>query len=150
MLHPPDHLCQRVLELAREAYGAGEVPVGALVYDGRGSIISEGRNRILECKDATAHAELIAMREACNWQQSERLTGLNLLSSLEPCLMCSGLILHARISNVAFLTYSDRWPGLQHLLATLPDLNHQPAWRLIEDFESDAKALLQSFFAQKR
>lgn len=92
---------RRALELAREAEAAGEVPVGAvLVADGR--IVGEGWNRpISEC-DPTAHAEMIALRRGAREIGSYRLTGTTLYVTLEPCAMCAGAMVHARVERLVF------------------------------------------------
>ncbi|MCB1139674.1 MAG: nucleoside deaminase [Leptospiraceae bacterium] len=151
MLHPSNEICRRVLDLAEDAYRNGETPIGAVVCDGTGKIVSEARNRILERKDPAAHAELLAIQEACRIIGSERLPDFTLITSLEPCIMCSGLILHARIAAVAFLSSSTRWPGLSHLLDRLGDeINHRPAWRLLTEYEKEASDMLQAFFEGRR
>ena len=90
------------LELAREAAACGEVPVGAVVVDGAGRVIGQGRNRREESGDATAHAELEAIREACRSLGDWRLEGCALYVTLEPCPMCTGAIINARIPTVVF------------------------------------------------
>ncbi|MBU45556.1 MAG: hypothetical protein CMN76_20265 [Spirochaetaceae bacterium] len=151
MLHPPHRACIRALELAHEAFDHGETPIGAVVCDSRGQILGEGRNRILEKVDPSWHAELKAIQAACEHLKSERIPDAILISTLEPCIMCSGLILHSRISAVAFMAPSTRWPGLSTLLENLKDeINHHPAWRLLEDYENRSSALLTRFFEKQR
>ena len=86
------------LALAREAAAAGEIPVGCVVTDGTGAVIGRGRNR----RDATAHAEIEAIREACRTLGTWRLDGCTLYVTLEPCPMCAGAILNARIPTVVY------------------------------------------------
>ena len=151
MLHPSDEICRRVLYLAEEAFRNGETPIGAVICNEDGEIVSEGRNRIVERKDPSAHGELLAIQDACRIVGSERLPDFTLITSLEPCIMCSGLIFHARLSAVAFLSPSTRWPGLSHLLDRLGDqINHRPAWRLLTEYEKEASDLLQVFFEERR
>ena len=90
------------LALAREAAAAGEIPVGCVVTDGTGAVIGRGRNRREEGADATAHAEIEAIREACRTLGTWRLDGCTLYVTLEPCPMCAGEILNARISTVVY------------------------------------------------
>jgi tRNA(adenine34) deaminase len=89
------------LALAREAAAAGEVPVGAVVVKG-GQVISEGRNAPRAHHDPTAHAEIVAIRAAAATLGDERLTGCDLYVTLEPCAMCAGAIVHARIARLYY------------------------------------------------
>ena len=90
------------LALAREAAAAGEIPVGCVITDGAGNVIGQGRNRREEGADATAHAEIEAIREACRALGTWRLDGCTLYVTLEPCPMCAGAILNARIPTVVY------------------------------------------------
>ena len=90
------------LALAREAAQAGEVPVGCLITDGEGHIIGRGRNRREESGDATAHAEVEAIRQACAALGNWRLENCVLYVTLEPCPMCTGAIINSRIPTVVF------------------------------------------------
>ena len=90
------------LELAREAAAAGEVPVGCVIVSETGEVIGTGRNRRAERHDATAHAEIEAIRQACAARGDWRLEGCTLYVTLEPCPMCAGAILNARISRVVY------------------------------------------------
>ena len=90
------------LALAREAAAAGEIPVGCVITDGAGNVIGRGRNRREEGADATAHAEIEAIREACRALGTWRLDGCTLYVTLEPCPMCAGAIINSRISTVVF------------------------------------------------
>ena len=93
---------REALALARESFDAGEVPVGCVVTDREGRIIGRGRNRRQENADATAHAEMEAIREACAALGDWRLEGCSLTVTLEPCPMCAGAILNARIPTVVY------------------------------------------------
>lgn len=96
-----EHWMRRALALAREAEAHGEVPVGAvLVRDGE--VIGEGRNGPIEASDPTAHAEIRALREAADRAGNYRLPGSTLYVTLEPCPMCVGAIVHARVERVVF------------------------------------------------
>ena len=90
------------LELAREAAEAGEVPVGCVIVDADGTVIGRGRNRREERSDATAHAEVEAIREAGKAVGSWRLEGCTLYVTLEPCPMCAGAIINARIPTLVY------------------------------------------------
>ena len=90
------------LELAGEAAAAGDVPVGCVIADEKGNIIGRGRNRRAECHDATAHAEVEAIREACKNIGDWRLSGCTIYVTLEPCPMCTGAIINSRIPRVIY------------------------------------------------
>ena len=93
---------QKALELAREAAEAGEVPVGCVIADSEGNIIGTGRNRREEYADATAHAEMEAIRQACAAKGDWRLDDCSLYVTLEPCPMCTGAIMQSRIPRIIF------------------------------------------------
>lgn len=90
------------LALAKEAAAAGETPVGCVILDAEGQVIAAGRNRRRETGDATAHAEIEAIRTACERRGDWRLDDCTLVVSLEPCPMCAGAILNARIPRVVY------------------------------------------------
>ncbi len=138
------------LALAREAFAAGEVPVGCVVTDREGRIIGRGRNRRQENADATAHAEMEAIREACAALGDWRLEGCSLTVTLEPCPMCAGAIINARIPVVI---YGAREP-VSGSCGSVIDLfferyGHQPKvyGGVMED---ECAALLRDFFSDKR
>ena len=93
---------RRALKLAQSAEGAGEVPVGAVLVASDGRIIGEGWNRPIGAHDPTAHAEIVALRAAANAAGNYRLPGTTLYVTLEPCPMCAGAIVHARVERVVF------------------------------------------------
>lgn len=93
---------ETALNLAREAADAGEVPVGCVITNKDGTVIGHGRNRREENGDATAHAEIEAIREACRALGDWRLEGCTLTVTLEPCPMCAGAIINARIPTVVY------------------------------------------------
>ena len=93
---------QEALRLAEEAAACGDVPVGCVITDADGSIIGRGRNRREENRDATAHAEIEAIREACITRGSWRLDDCTLFVTLEPCPMCAGAIINARIPMLVY------------------------------------------------
>ncbi|MBR5095469.1 MAG: nucleoside deaminase [Oscillospiraceae bacterium] len=138
------------LALAREAAAAGEVPVGCVILDSAGRVIGRGRNRREEDGDATAHAEMEAIREACRALGDWRLSGCSLVVTLEPCPMCAGAIINARIPTVV---YGAREP-LTGSCGSVIDLfferyGHQPkVYGGV--LEADCAALLRDFFAARR
>src|SRR6187431_1041708 len=87
---------------ARKALAAGEVPVGALIVTNTGEILGRGYNQPISAHDPTSHAEIVAMREAAHHLANYRLTGTTLYCTLEPCVMCAGAMVHARIARLVF------------------------------------------------
>jgi tRNA(adenine34) deaminase len=143
-------MMRRALELAREARDLGEVPVGAVVVKD-GVVIGSGANRPISSADPTAHAEIVAMREAAARLGNYRLTGCELFVTLEPCAMCVGAMLHARISRVV---YGARDPktGACGSVVDLPAvaaLNHHALFEggVLED---ECGEVLRAFFARRR
>ena len=141
---------REALALAREAFDAGEVPVGCVVAGPDGTIIGRGRNRRQELGDATAHAEIEAIREACTALGDWRLEGCTLFVTLEPCPMCTGAIINARIPTVVFGARE----ALSGSCGSVIDLfseryGHRPAVYPGVCREACA-ALLQDFFRDKR
>ena len=96
------HYMALALEQARLASEFGEVPVGAVVVDAHGTILSQGHNRTILDADPTAHAEIVALRAAAKRMANYRLPGTSLYVTLEPCVMCIGAMLHARVGRVVF------------------------------------------------
>ena len=101
-LREMEEAMDKALALAREAADEGEIPVGALVLGPEGEVLGRGRNRREEGRDATAHAEIEAIREACRRRGDWRLSDCTLYVTLEPCPMCAGAILNARIPTVVY------------------------------------------------
>jgi len=138
------------LRLARQAASAGEVPVGAVVVkDGR--IIGRGSNRPITSSDPTAHAEIVALREAAAAEGNYRLPGCDLYVTLEPCAMCVGAMVHARLSRIVYGT-KDPKTGACGSIVDLPSLS---TWNHHGRFEGgvmadECAAILRSFFAERR
>lgn len=142
----------RALELAREASSAGEVPVGAVVWETQtGRILGEGRNRREEDRDPSAHAEHIAILEASRAVGDWRLNHCSLAVTLEPCPMCAGLIVNARIGRVIYGADDPKAGACRSLyeLTTDPRLNHRV--ELVSGVLAEESAqLLRAFFRQRR
>ena len=135
---------------ARDAASAGEVPVGAVVVRG-GEIIARAANRTVRDQDATAHAELLAIRAASAVLGRWRLEDCTLYVTLEPCAMCAGAIVLARLSGVVFGAW-DAKAGMSGSVGDLlrhPRLNHRPEV-MGGILESECGALLRTFFAERR
>lgn len=142
---------EAALSQARLAYQAGEVPVGAVVTDAQGHIIASGHNRTITDHDPTAHAEIVALRRAAAVLENYRLPGLTLYVTLEPCAMCLGAMLHARISRVVYGATDPKTGACASVLSlhSLPQLNHHTtvtAGVLAEP----CGALLRQFFRERR
>jgi tRNA(adenine34) deaminase len=138
------------LDLALEAEAAGEVPVGAVIVLA-GEVIGRGRNAPIERSDPTAHAEILALREACAAVGNYRLEGAILYTTLEPCVMCAGALVAARIKKVVFGARDLRFGGVRSKfrLADADVLNHR---LLIEEglLGAECAELMLRFFASRR
>lgn len=143
-------MMDQALTLAKAAGASGEVPVGALVVKD-GQIIGRGANCPLENHDPTAHAEIIAMREAAAFLGNDRLTGCDLWVTLEPCAMCAGAIAHARISRLYYGADDPKGGAVAHgpRLFEQPTVHHKPEVYagILAD---EAAELLRAFFADRR
>jgi tRNA(Arg) A34 adenosine deaminase TadA len=141
---------RRALDLAAEAAEAGEVPVGAVVTRG-GEIIGEGRNRMREGSDPTAHAEIVALRAAALALGTSRLDECTLWVSLEPCAMCAGAIALARIEALRFAAEDPKGGAVVNgpRLFGQPTCHHRPD--LLGGIgEEEAGIMLRRFFAERR
>ena len=114
-----EHLISRAIELAKLAASRNEFPVGALVVDGV-DILGEGFNQKEALNDPTAHAEVLAIRQAAQQVGDWRLTGSTIITTLEPCPMCLGAILQARVAEIVFLAKDLRWGAC----GTVMDFSH--------------------------
>ena len=141
---------ERALEQAALAAEAGEVPVGALVIKD-GEIIGRGHNRNLLDNDPTAHAEIVALRQAAARVGNHRLTGCTMVATIEPCSMCAGALIHARIAR---LVYGASDPKAGAAGSTLQVINHPGLNHRMEVtagvLADKCSEILQKFFRQKR
>lgn len=140
----------RALALAAEAERQGEVPVGAVVVLD-GEVVGEGWNQPIATNDPTAHAEIVALRAAAARVKNYRLTGATLVVTVEPCLMCVGAMIHARIGTVVFGTPEPRAGALGSSMAAheAPGLNHRLA--VVGGVLADeCRARMQTFFRERR
>ena len=138
------------LTLARSAAAAGEVPVGAIIVKD-GQIIGRGANRPVASHDPTAHAEIIAMRDAAAFLGNDRLTGCDLWVTLEPCAMCAGAIAHARIARLYYGAEDPKGGAVAHgpRLFEQPTVHHRP--EVYAGIAADeASELLKVFFTERR
>ncbi|KFB10941.1 nucleoside deaminase [Nitratireductor basaltis] len=135
---------------ARAAASRGEVPVGAVILRA-GEIIARAGNRTRELNDPTAHAEILAIRAACNALDAERLNDADLYVTLEPCAMCAGAISFARIRRLYFAASDPKGGGVRHggRFFSQPTCHHAP--EIYDGInESEAAQLLTSFFRERR
>ena len=148
---------REALAEAREPSAAGtvprmpEVPVGAIVIDASGAVIGRGRNAPVARHDPTAHAEVMALREAAAHTGNYRLNGCVLAVTLEPCLMCVGAIVHARIAGVVFGAFDEKAGAVVSRLDgfELAMHNHTP-WQAGGVLKTECAELLQAFFEERR
>ena len=136
---------------AEKAGQRDEVPVGAVVVDASGDILASAHNLTISTADPTAHAEVLALRTAAHKINNYRLLGTTLYATVEPCIMCMGAIIHARIERVVFGTLDPKWGAAGSLYRFAEDgrLNHSP--EVIGGVcEDRCRKLMQSFFQQKR
>jgi tRNA(adenine34) deaminase len=146
----PEEFMREALRLAARAAESGEVPVGAVVVKD-GEIIGRGFNRPITTSDPTAHAEIVAMREAAAALGNYRLPGCDLYVTLEPCAMCVGAMVHARVARIVYGT-RDPKTGACGSIVDLPGLatfNHHGTFEggLLAD---ECGAVLKRFFADRR
>ena len=136
---------------ARLALATGDVPVAALVFDSAGQLIASGRNQREKTQDPTAHAELVAIRAAAAATGDWHLTDTTLVVTLEPCVMCAGAILAARIPRVVFGAWDDKAGAVGSVYDLLRDRRLNHTVEVIAGVEAEAcSALLLDFFESRR
>ena len=151
-LHGQDLRCMALaLEQAALAEALGEVPVGAVVVDANGQVVATGFNRTITDHDPTAHAEVVALRNAAQLAQNYRLPGYSLYVTLEPCAMCMGAMMHARLARVVFGAHDPK-TGVCGSVLDLPghtQLNHQTT--VAGGIHADTCShVLRQFFKKRR
>lgn len=150
MIEVHERWMRHALELANKAYLVDEVPVGAVVVV-NGELIGRGFNRPIGDCDPTAHAEIVAIRDAATHAGNYRLTGATLYATVEPCSMCAGALVHARIELLVFGALEPRSGAIESTARVLENssLNHRPG--VLPGVLADESAeLLQRFFKAKR
>jgi tRNA(adenine34) deaminase len=144
------HMGVALLE-AEAAGRRGEVPVGAVIVNPEGRIVARAGNRTRELNDPSAHAEMIAVREACRAAASERLPGHDVYVTLEPCPMCAGLISFARIRRLYFGAPDPKGGGVEHGPRVFSHATCHHAPEIYSAIgEAESSALLKAFFAERR
>lgn len=141
---------QAALAEAQAAGAAGEVPIGAVAVV-NGEVVARGQNRVLRDNEPTAHAEIVALRAAAKALGNYRLNGVTLYVTLEPCAMCAGAMIHARIDRLAYAAADPKAGAADSVLEVLnhPRLNHQMA---VEQgiLAEESAELLRTFFRERR
>ena len=136
---------------AKKAGQKAEVPVGAVLVAESGDILSISHNQVITLADPTAHAEILVLREAAQKVLNYRLLGTTLYVTIEPCIMCMGAIVHARVTRVVFGAEDLKWGAAGSLYNFTEDvrLNHQP--EIIQGVcQDECRELMQEFFRSKR
>jgi tRNA(adenine34) deaminase len=144
-------LMKLALSEAEKAGQIGEVPVGAVLVSENGAILASNYNRTIKLADPTAHAEMLALREAALKINNYRLLNTTLVVTVEPCIMCMGAIVHARISRVVFGANDPKWGAAGSLYNYAEDdrLNHRV--EIVKGVcEPECRSLMQDFFRAKR
>ena len=141
---------QQALQLAQHAESLGEVPVGAVLVQG-GEVIGRGWNHPIAASDPSAHAEMVALRDAAAAQRTYRLPETTLYVTLEPCTMCVGAIIHARVKRLVFGAHEPRFGAVESAFKLLSPGMHNHAVEYTSGVLSEECAhLLRSFFARRR
>jgi tRNA(adenine34) deaminase len=150
-MHSDEHWMEIALAAAAEARAIDEVPIGACLVSGNGELIATGYNRTIIDSDPTAHAEVLALREAARKIGNYRLTGTVLYTTIEPCVMCAGAIVNARVKRLVYGTADERFGAVRTKfeLCDSSSLNHQ-AEITTGVLETECRQIMQEFFRLKR
>jgi tRNA(adenine34) deaminase len=144
-------LMQQAISLAQEVKSSGDVPVGALIVDEAGEILSSGKNEREKDNDPTAHAEIVAIRKASKKLGSWRLDDLTLIVTLEPCAMCAGAILQSRLKRLVFGAFDQKAGAVGSSLDVIRDVRALSKVEVVSGvLEKECAKLLTDFFAPKR
>ena len=157
MEHPALAFTETLRKLSEEAYAAGEVPIAAAAYNDSG-ILSACYNRTRTDRNAIQHAEMQCIAECCAQLKNERLVGVRLISVLEPCLMCGGAIIEARIEEVIYYCPATHGPSLSDLLSDEfaetfkkdKGINHKPVLTHLTELEAEFSERIREFFRSRR
>ena len=146
-----EYYMKLALEEAEAAFAIGEVPIGAVLVDSNGTVISCGHNMRETWQDATAHAEMIAIREACQRLNRWRLSGLTLFVTIEPCPMCAGALVMSRVERVVYGSTDAKAGAAESLfnVTSHPALNHQ-LQVTAGVLQEECANIMKRFFAERR
>ena len=146
-----DEFMELAIEQAKLAHAKGEVPVGAVMVDASGQVIGAGANAVIELSDPTAHAEIVALRQAAQMRANYRLPGATIYVTLEPCAMCLGALFHARVARIVFGAFDPKTGACGSKMdLTVPDLINFHAKVEGGVLAQTCAGLLTDFFRQKR
>jgi len=146
-----EQLMRMALAEAVSARDLGEVPIGAVVIDANGDLLAAASNRTIIDSDPTAHAEILALRIAAHKIGNYRLTGCTLYTTIEPCVMCAGALVNARIDRIVFGAHDERFGAVEtkFRLCDSDDLNHR--MEIVSGVLADeCRELMQNFFRERR
>jgi tRNA(adenine34) deaminase len=144
-------LIQQAISIAQEVKSSGDVPVGALIVNDAGEIVSFGKNEREKDNDPTAHAEIVAIRNASEKIDSWRLDDLTLIVTLEPCVMCAGAILQSRLKRLVFGAFDQKAGAVGSSLDVIRDVRALSKVEVVSGvLEKECAKLLTDFFATKR
>ena len=140
----------RALAQARLAEKAGEVPIGAVLVDGGGHLIASGFNQPISANDPSGHAEMMVLRQAARQLSNYRLPGTTLVVTVEPCLMCAGALVNARVSRLVYGAREPKWGAIESLLR-LDSLNLNHRIEVMSGVrEQECGELMRDFFRKRR
>jgi tRNA(adenine34) deaminase len=137
---------KEALQEATKGFAEGEVPVGAVIVDPAGAIVARAHNQPISLNDPCAHAEILALRQAGIFYRNYRVEGATLVVTVEPCLMCIGAAMHARIARLVFGVFDPKWGAagslynvpedlrLNHRIEVIPGVLAEECLRLLQDF----------------
>lgn len=142
---------RKAIDAALQSESIGEVPVGAVIVDANGELLATASNRTIINSDPTAHAEILALRSAASEIGNYRLTGATVFSTIEPCVMCAGALVNARVSRLVFGARDERFGAVvtKFRLCDSDVLNHR--MEIVEGvLEDECRSLMQDFFRNRR
>ena len=151
MIDTDENWMWAAIRVAREAEKLNEVPVGAVLVDSDGRILAATSNRTIKNNDPTAHAEILALRLAAIRKGNYRLPGTTMYSTIEPCAMCAGALVNARVERLVFGAHDERFGAVESVFRVCdsPDLNHRI--EITSGILADkCRALMQDFFRARR
>lgn len=151
MIERDEFWMRRALEIAREAGDSGEVPIGACLISGAGELLAAAGNRTITDSDPTAHAEILVLRAAARQIGNYRLTEATVYTTIEPCAMCAGALVNARVKRLVFGAHDERFGAVETLfrICDSSSLNHRMeiSAGVLKD---ECQELMQGFFRRKR
>jgi len=150
-MYSHDTYMRVAVDEAWKAYDKGEVPVGALIIANDGTLLGKAHNETIARNDPTAHAEILALRQAAEVMNNYRLDQTKMYVTIEPCIMCAGALIHARVEEIVFGAFDLKWGGLRSLYQFGEDSRFNHHINVISGvMESDCRAIIQRFFKEKR